>query len=153
MYFLHKSAIQLVIKQMEQKLILTSIKRLVLQFKKVCTWAKWPTPPELIPGYPPTFQQFFFWLYPFILLGAERHWESKVSCPRTQRIYNDLVRAQTRNFQPRVQCANHYATASQSSQVDLLAKSEMLDSVAVLFWGRRRHPGRGVWGHAPPENF
>jgi len=40
----------------------------------------------------------------------------------------------------------------QSSQVDLLAKSEIFDSVAVVC-DTSGPPCQGVWGHVPPGNF
>ena len=52
-------------------------------------------------GFPPA----VFRHYPFIHLGKERHCESEVSCPRTQRSF--LAKAQTRTVQSRVQCTNH----------------------------------------------
>ena len=42
---------------------------------------------------------------PFIHLGGERHYESKVSCPRTQR--SAPARARTRTAQSGVQRTNH----------------------------------------------
>ena len=43
--------------------------------------------------------------YPFILLGGERHCESKMSCPRTQ--HSAPARARTRTSRSGVQRPNH----------------------------------------------
>ena len=55
---------------------------------------------------------------------------------------------------PHILCysASHATCHSQSSQVDLLAKSEMLEGIAVVFDAEGVTPLGGS-GHAPPENF
>ena len=47
--------------------------------------------------------------YPFIHLGGQKHYESKVSCPRTQ--CSDPARARTRTARSGIQRNNHQATA------------------------------------------
>ena len=48
-------------------------------------------------------------VYPFILLGGERHCESKVSCPRAQHM--SPARARPRTARSGDECINHEATA------------------------------------------
>ena len=57
-----------------------------------------PPPPP-----PPVFRQVSLTVcrYPFILLGGERHCESKLSCPRTQ--HNGYARARTRTSRSGIQ--------------------------------------------------
>ena len=65
-------------------------------------------PPCILSGFPDSCR------YPFILLGGERHCESKVSCPRTQ--HNRLARARTRTFRSGVRRTYHWATASPTNK-------------------------------------
>ena len=54
-------------------------------------------------GYPPA----LFLRYPFIHLGGEKHYESKVSCLRTQHSDPCQARARTRTVRSGVQRTNH----------------------------------------------
>ena len=71
------------------------------------------------------------------------HHDSKTPCK------NDRARRDENKLAPSRGVARIFqrgGSQRQSSQVDLLGKSEILSR-------RRRHPTRGVWGHAPPGNF
>ena len=63
-----------------------------------------------VPPPPPAFHQASLTIhqYPFILLGGERHGESKVSCPRTKHI--DSARSWTQTSGTRVQYTDHKVT-------------------------------------------
>ena len=96
-------------------------RRLVLTTWKVKLRAKWPILPELITvsGALNSLEYFYSPLdgmlvyrrviplrrYPFIHLGGERHCESEVSCPRTQR--SAPARVRTRTVRSKVQRTNH----------------------------------------------
>ena len=50
--------------------------------------------------------------YPFVHLGEDRHYESKVSCPRSQR--SASAEARTRTVRSGVQRTNHQATRANT---------------------------------------
>ena len=63
-------------------------------------------------------------VYPFILLGGERHSESKVSCPRTQ--HNDPARARTRTGPPRLPLIIYSVYTIIRDQLVLLAITQYI---------------------------
>ena len=67
------------------------------------------------PPPPPAFHQASLTIhqYPLILLGGERHGDSKVFCPGT--LLNDLVKSQTQTFWPWLLTAISWATLSPPS--------------------------------------